>query len=69
MILLGNSNCDVGGRYDLASDTWKPFSSKGALSARSMQTLVWAGDSMIVYGGTVGTHRSRDTNSGAIYVP
>jgi hypothetical protein len=69
MILYGNSNCDVGGRYDLASDTWKPFTSKGALAARTMQTLVWTGEAMIVYGGAVGTHHSRDTNSGAMYVP
>jgi hypothetical protein len=67
--LWGSSHCGVGGRYDLASDTWKPFSSAGALTRRSMQTLAWTGEAMIVYGGTVGTHLSRDTNSGAMYVP
>lgn len=69
MILWGRSDCDGGGRYDLASDTWRPFTSKGVLKPRSRQSLVWTGEAMLVYGGTVGNHLQQDTNSGALYVP
>jgi hypothetical protein len=70
MILWGNrSDCDVGGRYDLASDSWQLFSSKGVLTPREYQSMVWTGDAVLIYGGTVGIDLQQDTNSGAQYVP
>jgi len=42
---------------------------EGSLPARAHHTLVWTGDERLVYGGTVGTHVARDTNSGALYTP
>jgi len=41
-----------GGRYDPATDTWLPISTIAAPEARIDHTAVWAGDRMIVWGGT-----------------
>jgi len=44
-------NCDTGGRYDPATDTWAPTSTTGAPSARYGHTAVWTGTEMVVWGG------------------
>jgi N-acetylneuraminic acid mutarotase len=41
----------TGGQYDPAADAWSPTAIENAPSARALQTAVWTGDSMIVWGG------------------
>ena len=41
----------TGGRYDPATDTWRPITLVGAPSAREDGVVVWTGDEMIVWGG------------------
>jgi N-acetylneuraminic acid mutarotase len=43
-----------GGRYDPATDTWRPISSIDHPDARSGMKAVWTGTEMIVWGGTGG---------------
>jgi N-acetylneuraminic acid mutarotase len=40
-----------GGRYDPVGDTWTPTSLLGVPSGRSGHTMIWTGNSMIVWGG------------------
>jgi N-acetylneuraminic acid mutarotase len=40
-----------GGRYDPTVDLWSPTSTAGAPAARSVNTTVWTGNTMIVWGG------------------
>lgn len=54
---------NTGGRYDPATDTWRPMSTAGAPSARFQHTAVWTGTKMIVWGGT------DSSASGAQYDP
>lgn len=42
---------DAGGRYDPASDSWTPIASSTPVRQRTMQTAVWTGSEMILYGG------------------
>ncbi len=43
-----------GGRYDPATDTWRPVSSIGHPDARTGMRAVWTGTEMIAWGGTGG---------------
>ena len=45
---------NTGGRYDPATDSWRPTSTLNAPSARSSHTAVWTGSEMIVWGGSTG---------------
>lgn len=47
----GNSELNTGGRYDPATDTWKPISRRGAPASRRFHTAVWTGQEMIIWGG------------------
>jgi N-acetylneuraminic acid mutarotase len=40
-----------GARYDPATDTWTPLSSRDAPSSRTAHSAVWTGTEMIVWGG------------------
>ena len=42
---------NTGGRYDPATDSWRPTSTLNAPSARSGHSAVWTGHEMIVWGG------------------
>ncbi len=42
----------TGGRYNPATDTWRPTSTVGVTTARNGQTAVWTGSKMIVWGGS-----------------
>ena len=42
---------NTGGRYDPATDSWIATSTANAPSARVLQTAVWTGSEMIVWGG------------------
>ena len=44
-------NLGDGGRYDPATDSWRPISSTNAPSPRSKLTAVWTGIEMLVWGG------------------
>jgi N-acetylneuraminic acid mutarotase len=57
------ATCGDGGRYDPATDRWRPLSSAGAPSARVGHTAVWTGRLMIVWGGMA--TRCADGSSGA----
>lgn len=41
----------TGGRYDPATDAWRPVSRHGAPSSRQEHTAVWTGSQMMVWGG------------------
>jgi len=56
----------TGGRYDPATDTWKPTSTSVAPKARSGHAAVWTGTKMIVWGGYDG---NAYLSSGGIYDP
>ena len=43
---------NTGGRYNPVTDTWQSTATAGAPSARLNHTAVWAGQQMIVWGGT-----------------
>jgi len=59
-----------GGRYDPATDTWRPLSNAGAPSARDAHVAVWTGAEMIIWGGSerVG-NLVRVVNTGGLYDP
>jgi N-acetylneuraminic acid mutarotase len=40
-----------GGRYDPASDTWRPISTRGSPSPRVEPAVAWTGKELIVWGG------------------
>ncbi|MBN1770643.1 MAG: hypothetical protein JXB32_05230 [Deltaproteobacteria bacterium] len=42
---------NTGGRYDPATDGWRPLASAGAPSARGAAPAVWTGSEMLVWGG------------------
>ncbi|HEV2799645.1 MAG TPA: Ig-like domain-containing protein [Pyrinomonadaceae bacterium] len=60
-----------GGRYNPATDSWTPTSTKSAPSSRSGHTAVWTGSKMIVWGGCSHGYNNRCTalNSGGVYDP
>ena len=41
----------TGGRYDPATDTWRPLAQGGAPEAREDGVVVWTGSEMLVWGG------------------
>lgn len=47
----GSGDYGDGGRYDPATDTWRPITRVGAPIARDSMTAVWAQGAMIVWGG------------------
>lgn len=46
---------DTGGRYDPQADVWRSMAVPSGLGGRRDHTAVWAGDRMIVWGGTNGS--------------
>jgi hypothetical protein len=52
---------NTGGRYNPSSDSWTPTSTTNAPAARDLQTAVWTGSQMIVWGGYL------DLNTGGRY--
>ena len=57
---------NTGGRYNPATDTWKPITTRGAPSRRSSHSLLWTGKEMIIWGGGNAT---KVLNDGALYNP
>ncbi|MBI3447871.1 MAG: hypothetical protein HY049_02960 [Acidobacteria bacterium] len=57
---------NVGERYDPLVDSWTPMSTTGAPGARYLNTAVWTGSEMIVWGGSTG---SLDLATGGRYNP
>jgi N-acetylneuraminic acid mutarotase len=55
-----------GGRYDPATDSWRPITMRGAPSKRCWHTAVWTGTEMIVWGGG---NSEVALNDGARYNP
>ena len=55
MIIWGGTDnrdyLNSGGRYDPATDSWKPTSITGAPDGRQRTTAVWTGTEMIIWGG------------------
>src|SRR5262245_2876567 len=67
MVVWGGGPSNTGGRYDPATDSWRPTSTLNAPSGRSGHTAVWTGSDMIVWGGFLpGT---LPTNTGGRYDP
>jgi N-acetylneuraminic acid mutarotase len=73
MIVWGGSDqhgtqFNEGGRYDPATDTWKPTSTgTGCPGVRSGHTAVWTGSTMIVWGGS--SRQGEPYLAGGRYVP
>jgi N-acetylneuraminic acid mutarotase len=63
---LATTNYNDGARYNPAANTWSSLSSLGAPTPRYDHTAVWAGDRMVMWGGTDGTNIF---DSGARYFP
>ncbi len=57
---------DTGGDYDPATDRWHSTKTVDAPTPRTGYTAVWAGDSMIIWGGASGLI---DLNTGGRYLP
>ena len=55
----------TGGRYDPATDTWRPITLRGAPEAREDGVVVWTGTEMLVWGGQ---HADVPLASGARYL-
>ena len=72
MVVLGASAQEdrtlfwVGGRYNLASDSWLPMSLTGAPAARLQGCSVWTGHELLVWGGFDGERGHAD---GGAYDP
>lgn len=64
LIIGGFTN--TGGRYDPATDTWRPISTTNAPSPRSNHTAVWTGTEMLIWGGS---DSRGPLNTGARYNP
>jgi N-acetylneuraminic acid mutarotase len=61
-----------GAAYNPATDTWRPISSEGAPSPRSLHSAVWTGNRMIIWGGIDSDWIRPDAdcfNDGAAYDP
>jgi hypothetical protein len=50
----GRRQLATGGRYDPATDTWRPITLAGAPAAREDGVVVWTGTEMLVWGGQQG---------------
>src|SRR5439155_7318890 len=57
---------NTGGRYDPATDSWTATSLANAAGARWLDSAVWTGSEMIVWGGG---HNNTLLNSGGRYNP
>jgi N-acetylneuraminic acid mutarotase len=60
---------NTGGRYNPASDAWRPTSTAGAPHGRAGQTAVWTGTEMIVWGGCTDFNCQTPLQTGARYNP
>jgi N-acetylneuraminic acid mutarotase len=60
------SNFNNGARYNPAANTWSALNNAGAPGPRFGHSAVWAGNRMVVWGGTDGTNLF---DSGARYFP
>ena len=61
-----------GGRYDLATDTWRALDTSSAPVGRSGHSIVWTGSELLVFGGYTNYYDSvgySAVNSGARYQP
>ncbi len=69
MIVWWGGDQDAGGRYDPATDTWRPVPAPATftLLARTLHSAVWTGTEMIVWGGELGNQTA--TNTGGRYNP
>ena len=65
---VGGLTEPFGARYDPATDSWAPTTQLGAPSFRIDNTLVWAGNVMVVWGGW-DNQNGTFFNSGARYDP
>jgi N-acetylneuraminic acid mutarotase len=65
----------TGGRYNASTDTWSSITTNGAPSERALNTAVWGGGRMIVWGGAqffsglFGSTQIRYTPGGGRYDP
>ena len=64
----GTSPLNNGGRYDPATNNWTDTSAINAAVARFRHTAVWAGNEMIIWGGT-DTINGTYFNTGGRYNP
>ena len=64
----GTSSLNGGGRYDPATNNWTGTSAINAPVARFGHTAVWAGNEMIIWGGT-DTFNGTYFNTGGRYNP
>jgi hypothetical protein len=62
--VAGGTYTNTGGRYDPSSDSWLPISTVGAPVSRTGFACVWAGDRMVIWGGS-----GSDTNEAERYDP
>ena len=66
----GTGNQLTGGRYSPSTDAWTATSiGANVPTARLGHTAVWAGNRMIVWGGTTGTLNNGTLNTGGLYDP
>ncbi len=66
------SALNTGGRYDPATDTWRPMEINGAPTARAGHSMVWADRELLIFGGRTNTYDpmgSSALSSGARYQP
>ncbi len=67
---FAGSQINTGGRYNPATDTWRPTSTEGAPEERFYHTTVWTGTEMVVWGGWYYSNDgSRFLNTGGRYNP
>ena len=59
---------NTGGRYNPVTNSWTATSTADAPAERDLQTAVWTGSEMIVWGG-YGQWRLATSNTGARYNP
>jgi N-acetylneuraminic acid mutarotase len=60
---------DTGGRYNPNTDTWVATNVTNAPHARVLQTAVWTGGEMIVWGGSFYNGTNYVYNTGGRYIP
>ncbi len=60
------SNYNNGARYNPAANTWTPIATAGAPVARGGHDAIWAGNRLVIWGGTDGTNLFE---TGARYFP
>ncbi|MFQ5814196.1 MAG: hypothetical protein ACE5I2_13555, partial [Anaerolineae bacterium] len=65
----GGVTTNTGGRYDPATDTWRPISLVSAPSPREMHSAVWTGTEMLVWGGCPTIYCTQVFNDGGRYDP